>query len=66
MSAVLDGKPLIVQAIHPLTGFYLALEGTTVRLLFVIGGDFEAVAVDGFAAAGKLEWLQLQAVGEGV
>jgi hypothetical protein len=59
-TAVLDGKLLTVQAVHPLKGFYIALEGSTVRLLFVIGGDFEAVAVDGLAAAGKLEWFQFR------
>jgi len=58
VAAVLDDKELVVQAVHPLDEFYVAMEGSTTRLFFVAGGDFEAVAIDGFAATGKLEWLQ--------
>jgi hypothetical protein len=66
VSVNLNGKALTVQCVPPFEGFHVALEGTTLRLLFVIGAEFEAVAVDGFATVGKLEWLQFRPASEEV
>jgi len=59
LSITLEGQALTVRELAPLEGFYVALQGETVRLLVVFGLEVEAIALHGFAEAGTLEWLEL-------
>jgi hypothetical protein len=60
VSVFLKEKPLAVQELSPLSGFYVALEDGEPRLVFVCGEEIEAVGLKGLSGTGVVDWLDLR------
>ncbi|HVY29111.1 MAG TPA: hypothetical protein VHB79_21280 [Polyangiaceae bacterium] len=60
VSVFLSDRPLTVQELSPLAGFYISLENGEPRLLLVFGEDIEAVALQGLSGTGPVDWLDFR------